>query len=330
MVLDDPPEGDRLFRIAFGSCNRYARGQKHWSVIAAHRPDIWLWTGDIVYADTQDMDRLQESFATQKAIPEYAAFAASTRVIGVWDDHDFGDNNLDGNAPHKEIRQRIILDFLDEPSDSERRSREGIYTAYDIEAGQALIRIVLLDLRYFQNVPPGSGNLLGAEQWRWFETQLRDSPADLNLVVSSSQVLREDTRKEGWAEWPAERDRLYELIRTSGARNVMLISGDLHAAELSRIDFENLDVPLYEVTSSGLTHSRGWFPMFLRNPHREALYLGKNFGQLDLVRTEAGLVLYVRIYDIHDRVRIARSIPLGPDEAFNSAGFGKSAALAIP
>lgn len=311
-VGDPAPLGTGLFRIAFGSCNRYELGQSHWNTIAAHRPDIWIWMGDIVYGDTNDTALLRQRFDHQKAVPEYHSFAASTRVVGVWDDHDFGENNLDGNIPDKAVRQEILLDFLDEPPESERRSREGIFTAYDINAEGTLVRVILLDLRYFRNVPPQSGNLLGTEQWAWLKSELRESAADVNLLVSSTQVLRESTRKETWAEWPAERARLFDLIASSRARNVILLSGDLHAAELSRIDLAGLEAPLYEITSSGLTHNRDWSLRFLPNPYREALYLGKNFGQLDVVRAEDGLVAYARIFGVDDRVQIAKAIKLRP------------------
>ena len=311
-VRDPAPVGTELFRFAFGSCNRYELGQSHWKTIAAHRPDIWIWMGDIVYADTNDMTVLRQQFDRQKTSPEYRSFATATRVIGVWDDHDFGENNADGNVPHKEVRQEILLEFLDEPRDSERRSREGVFAAYDFNARGTLIRVILLDLRYFRNVPQQSGNLLGAAQWAWLNSVLGESPADLNLLVSSTQVLRENTRKETWAEWPAERARLFDLIATSRARNVILLSGDLHAAELGRIKLPGLDAPLYEITSSGLTHNRGWSLRFLPNPYREALYLGKNFGQLDVVRTEDGLVAYARIFGVDDRVQIAKAIKLRP------------------
>ena len=51
-------------------------------------------------------------------------------VIGVQDDHDYGQNNGDSRYENKTQVQRIFLDFIDEPQDSERRAREGTYVSY--------------------------------------------------------------------------------------------------------------------------------------------------------------------------------------------------------
>ena len=40
------------------------------------------------------------------------------RVIGVWDDHDYGINDGDYLFKNKEINRGIFLDFIGEPIDS--------------------------------------------------------------------------------------------------------------------------------------------------------------------------------------------------------------------
>lgn len=44
---------------------------------------------------------------------DYMAFRLSHRVIGVYDDHDFGLNNADRNKPNRELSAEKYLDFLD-------------------------------------------------------------------------------------------------------------------------------------------------------------------------------------------------------------------------
>ena len=41
-----------------------------------------------------------------------------TKIIGVWDDHDFGLNNGDSNFEKKQIMRKLYLDFINEPKDS--------------------------------------------------------------------------------------------------------------------------------------------------------------------------------------------------------------------
>jgi len=46
-------------------------------------------------------------------------------VLGTWDDHDFGMNNVGREWTEKQFSQIQFLDFLDEAADSVRRQREG-------------------------------------------------------------------------------------------------------------------------------------------------------------------------------------------------------------
>jgi len=58
-----------------------------------------------------------------------------------------------------------------------------------------------------------------------------------------------------WGNFPSARRKFLKLIEKTAPANPMLISGDRHIAEISQINFENSDASLYEVTSSGLTHT---------------------------------------------------------------------------
>jgi alkaline phosphatase D len=40
-----------LTKLAFGSCSDPDLSQPLWSAINAFAPNVWLWGGDIVYAD---------------------------------------------------------------------------------------------------------------------------------------------------------------------------------------------------------------------------------------------------------------------------------------
>lgn len=44
-----------------------------------------------------------------------------TKVVGVWDDHDYGINDGDKTFSQKHFTREIFLDFVEEPIDSVRR-----------------------------------------------------------------------------------------------------------------------------------------------------------------------------------------------------------------
>lgn len=64
-------------------------------------------------------------FRKTSEFPSYAKLAEKTPIIGVWDDHDFGRDNAGSEFCGKDLVRDIYLDFINEPSDSERRLQTG-------------------------------------------------------------------------------------------------------------------------------------------------------------------------------------------------------------
>jgi alkaline phosphatase D len=267
----------RRFTLTYGSCNKPTLPQPLWDWVRAQKPDAWMWLGDIVYADTEDISKTRRLYAEQSRRAEYAAVVAETRIIGIWDDHDFGKNDAGKEYPKKVESQAALLDFLGEPKDSARRARLGTYESYDFGAGDERVKVIMLDGRYHRDPPAPDGDTLGRDQWAWFERELVGSTAALTVVASGYQVLPEDHHNEKWANFPRARTRLLELVAHAKKTRVVLVSGDRHFSELSRVDDRRIGYPLYELTSSGLTHS---YPhVDERNRHRVGkIYPYLNFG----------------------------------------------------
>ncbi len=253
-----------LTTIAFGSCNREDKEQPLWNVIVQNQPQLWVWLGDNIYGDTEDMEVLQAKYYRQKGNPGYQLLEVSTPVIGIWDDHDYGVNDGGKEYPKKKESQQLMLDFLNEPRNSPRRKQEGAYAAYTYGPAGKMVKVILLDARYFRdrlkkegkvNLPDPDGRILGEAQWKWLEKELKNSSADIHLIGSGIQIIPEEHPYEKWANFPRERQRLFHLIASTGARGVILLSGDRHIAEIMKHQPAGVRYPIYEVTASGLTHS---------------------------------------------------------------------------
>ena len=178
-----PAHLDRAdLRFAFGSCSRHDKPQSVWGAVRAVAPDAFVWLGDVIYADGKvngtrayvGNERHRAAFETQLEHPEYAALARETKIVGTWDDHDFGFNNAGAEWEQKPFAQRVFLDFLGEPADSPRRERAGVYAHHTFRnlgrRENRSARLILLDTRYHQR--PEKGELLGEDQWRWLERAL--------------------------------------------------------------------------------------------------------------------------------------------------------------
>ncbi|MCC9168921.1 alkaline phosphatase family protein [Pontibacter sp. XAAS-A31] len=253
------------FVMAFGSCNRQNLPQPMWKAISKEQPDLWIWLGDNIYGDSDDMSVLKAKYETQANQEGYRKLTAEVPVIGTWDDHDYGRNDAGKEYPHKRESQQLALDFLKEPANSPRRKQEGIYAAYDYKLKNKTVKVILLDVRYHQDglqkdsvkayIPNTQGDILGEAQWKWLEKQLKESKADAHIIGSGIQFIPDQHPYEKWANFPAARKRLFDLLAKTKPKGAMLVSGDRHIGEFSKMEVEGLGYPVYEITSSGLTHS---------------------------------------------------------------------------
>lgn len=257
------------FIIAFGSCNFQKAPNNLWNDILKNKPVVWVWGGDIVYADTQDMKLMQSYYNEVKNDSSYANFKNNIEIQGTWDDHDFGVNDGGTEYIKKDSAQQLLLDFLDVDKGDPRRNRKGVYYSQVYPVKEKSIKIILLDTRYFRTAltddPTGkkryipntdnNGTILGETQWNWLEDELKNSTSDFNIIMSSIQFLSHEHGWESWGNMPHEVEKLQQIIVDSKAKGTLILSGDRHLSEISVMNLEGLDYPLYDFTSSGLTHS---------------------------------------------------------------------------
>ena len=238
-------------QLVFVSCFKDTKAAPALDTIAALKPDVFVWMGDNVYGDTEDMALLASKYRAVRELPAYARIRESAKVIGTWDDHDYGKNDAGKEFPKRAESQGVFLDFLDVPAESPRRMQEGVYSVADFGPPGKLVRVILLDTRYFRDPVGSDGTMLGEAQWSWLEKMLVESEAQVNVLVSSIQVLSAEHRWEKWANFPKEMDRLMKLLARPEVPPVILLSGDRHVAEIS-VDRERCGYPLYDITSSSL------------------------------------------------------------------------------
>jgi alkaline phosphatase D len=288
-----------LTRIAFGSCAEQADSQPIWDAILAYKPELFIFAGDNVYGDfnTPDADNLRKAYARADAIAGYNKVRESVNHLAVWDDHDYGQNDGGADFPYKAVSKELFLDFWKVPAGDVRRTREGIYDSHVVGPPGMRVQIILLDVRWFRSPlrrtdqrgapgkerylpdPDPGKTMLGVAQWAWLAEELR-KPAELRLLVSSIQVLAEGHGWERWGNFPLERQKLVDTIRDSGAKGVVLLSGDRHIGALYREAPPDMP-PLYEMTSSGI--NKAFSAAREPGPNRlGALYAAPNFGVIDI------------------------------------------------
>ena len=330
VVADRPPPASLLTRIAFGSCADQRRPQPIWNAIAATNPDLFLFLGDNVYGTqygtTTGLAGIDRAYREFAGVPAFDRFRRQVPVLAIWDDHDYGLNDAGVELPFKSQSKDRLLDFFDVPADAPVRGHAGVYQAATFGPEGRRLQIILLDTRWSrsplkrtdQRGAPGKERyvpdpnprktMLGPIQWAWLEKQFRQ-PADLRLLVSSIQVVADGHGYERWGNLPAERRKLYDLIRRTGTDGVVVLSGDRHLGALYRLGGDVVGYPLYEITSSALNRGRDADPDEF-GPHQLfPAYGPNNFGLVTVNWHRKVLSLELMAED-GDRVR-GLTVPFG-------------------
>jgi alkaline phosphatase D len=81
---------------------------------------------------------------------------------------------------------------------------------------------------YFRDSDP---DMLGEEQWQWLEKVLAENNETFTFIVSGTQVLPVTrTLTESW--YLKSRKRLFDMIGRLQKPGVVLLSGDIHSAQI--------------------------------------------------------------------------------------------------
>jgi len=322
-------------KIAFGSCfGRFGLENAIFENIGLYKPNIFVWTGDFCYADTRvfptiwkvsKLSKVYNEYNHTKNQKEYAKFENNTIIVGTWDDHDYGINNGDKYFSEKNKMKHIFLDYMAEPQNSERRLyHSGVYIDYKISQGNFSIRLILLDDRYNKDSDSETNSdILGEKQWKWLEEIFKNSKDDLLILVSGSRILPADQLPsfENWSQ--NSRFQLLKLIKLYKKSSVLLISGDVHFGQIYKNPYDpcGITYPLYEICSSGLTHTcdndikfcKFWMTHFSQGYYEDSeIFDGINFGSIEVLPNfnKENSKIYLQIRDFYGNIKIQKEIML--------------------
>ena len=324
MVQLKDPALKPLSRIMFGSCIKQDKPMPIFKTIQSKRPEMFIFLGDNIYADTTDMKVMKAKYDKLAADPGFSALRETCPMLATWDDHDYGENDAGASYSKRIESQRLFADFWQLPQQAPPRHRAGVYDAHVYGPKGQRTQVILLDTRYFRG-PLKRGEkrvggpyyptddpaiaMLGEAQWKWLEKQLR-VPAELRILATSIQYIAESAGQETWSNIPRERKRLFELIKQTKASGIVMISGDRHWAEIASLPGPT-GYPLYDITSSSLNqpHGRGT-PTINRYRHLPKTYHQANFGSIQVDWQKSDPTIQVQILDLDGKPRINKELKL--------------------
>jgi alkaline phosphatase D len=168
--------------------------------------------------------------------------------VAVWDDHEFADNaHPAGAGNHQPVdgdwqaRKRAAMQAYAEWMPIREQMDGKIYRRLRFGS---LADLIMLDTRIEGRDPqvPGPSSpdrtnamrqLLGAQQELWLRMQLMDAGARWKLLgqqVMLAAVLDQFPNVDQWDGYPAARRRVFDMLAESNARDVVVLTGDVHSS----------------------------------------------------------------------------------------------------
>jgi alkaline phosphatase D len=246
------PQYDRPGRPYGGDSSIY-------ETMARENAAFMLWLGDNWY--TREVDYFSAAGLWYRAgydrsRPVLQEFLRKMPQYAIWDDHDFGPNDIGREYALKEESRKVFSGFWANPSYGENGM--GIYT----KMSYGDVDFFMLDDRTWrssdrmQDSLDGKPNplkkMFGEQQMEWLKNALAGSTATFKIIATGSQVLNPRSPFDCFRKFPVEYHNIMEFIRNQKISGVLFLTGDRHHSEVIRV--EGLTgYPLYDVTVSPLT-----------------------------------------------------------------------------
>lgn len=232
------PVGAADFRVAFGSCCRiqFDPEQRIWNTVRKLEPDMFLWLGDNIYADSDQYAGLVDLYARGRVVENLIPFLRSTPQLATWDDHDFGYNDSDGRSPFKADSLQVFKNFWANPAYGED-DNPGVY----FKQHYGGVDFFVLDGRYHRDPTTATDDagktMLGAAQKAWLKRELKASRTPFKVLAIGGGWSSAENEEGGdsWGVYLTERNEIFDFIRDNDIGGVICISGDSHMGELNCI-----------------------------------------------------------------------------------------------
>lgn len=270
--------------------------------------DFNIWTGDYLYFwrwHYKSDNGMMRKYIHTRQHPKMERYVESRPQYAIWDDHDYGPNDSEGDWKRKDFALDLFKEFWPMPSYG-TDSVKGIFSTFK----HADSEFFMTDDRYYRTEPfpkDKEAAMLGKGQLKWLEAKLLASTATFKFVVVGSQTLNKTNTHECFQHFPAEVNELMNFINDNRITGIIFLTGDMHYAELIKTERPNA-YPLYDFTSSALTSfrfkvSHGHSPM-KTNPERVpgTLFDSQNFARVSVTGPAGSRVCKLELFNNHAKL----------------------------
>ncbi len=274
--------------------------------MAKEKAAFMLWMGDNWYTrevDFYDEWGLWNRASHDRSVPVLQNFLKSTSHYAMWDDHDYGPNDMGKNYILKNTSRNVFTNYW--LNTSYGMNGQGVYSMISY----ADVDIFMMDDRWWRSADnmkdsidgkPNANKLMwGKEQMEWLKNSLLYSKAPFKIIANGSQVLNPVSPFDKLLNYPAEYNELMQFLQENKITGVLFMSGDRHHSEVIKVNRQGA-YPLYDVTVSPLTAGTHTFSgAEANNPYRVfGLDEKQNYGKFNFSGTRGQRKLTVEFFGV--------------------------------
>lgn len=245
-------------RLAMLSCmDDQLHQPSMWQSLYQSQPDLILFIGDSVYADSDgpaNPFHLWRRFAASRFTLDIFKWKRLIPVLSIWDDHDFGANNAGINYPFIKETQHNFRSFYAQDYYTSPNLMQGPGIAKAFKLGET--QFLLLDGRSFRQ-NPGSNlehSMFGKDQEYWCYQMIQRHPGTTMLINGSQWFPNSGVGESFNHDHNINFIKFLQNLKTL-KKKIIFGSGDVHFSEIIKIPDHILGFQTYEITSSSM-HSQ--------------------------------------------------------------------------
>lgn len=258
-----PTGGVARLRLGIVSCSSLAHGYFHAYRHLATRTDLdaivhlgdYIYEyGDREYGLIRPYEPLREiisladyrmRYAQYRRDPDLAGLHQQFPFITTWDDHESADNAyangaknheaIDGDWPtRKAAAARAYSEWMPIRDQDGGKIYRGLVFGDLVDLTMLDTRIAGRDKQIEKKSDPGYADtartVLGTEQESWLASRIAASTAKWQLLGQQIVVAPFPAffNADGWDGYPGARERLYTMLEANAAKNVVVLTGDIH------------------------------------------------------------------------------------------------------
>ena len=207
-------EGLEVSRISFSSCHLPEYMERDaptfWQDVRhVSQPELWLWMGDNMYRDGNDINAKRLEYNKVREEESYVRHGLVSQtepvipIMACWDDHDYGYNDAGSDYPCSSQSQAEWAHHVNIPPTEPQHPdspdyRPGVYNSrMFVKPGSEEngLHVIMLDARSGRDPTYSSAGecqgsatrILSDVQWTWLEQEL-ERQSEVKIIGSGIQV----------------------------------------------------------------------------------------------------------------------------------------------